>query len=84
MSVTRSAEGGIILSDAEQRAVVHVIAYRAIKRGIEYGYENVPEMVGDMWDAAADDLGLTADKHLTRAYAIAEIAGFDLDELMGD
>lgn len=82
MSVTRSDEGGIILSDAEQRAVVHVIAYNAITRGIEYGYENVPEMAENTWDAVADDLGLIADKHLERAYDIADAAGFDIDELM--
>lgn len=81
--IRRSDEGGVILSDDEQHAVVAILISNAIERSIEHGWGNdVPEMAEDVWDSVADDLGLRADTYLTYAHNIAEVAGFDLDDLM--
>ena len=81
--IRRSDEGGIILSDDEQRAVVAYLICNAIERSIEHGWENhVPEMAEGVWDSVADDMGCRADAYLTDAHSTAEAAGFDLEDLM--
>ena len=84
MSVTKdSAEGGVILSDNEQRAVVWTLVHNVIERSIEHGWGNdVPGMAEDVWDSVADDLTIAAEIRLNAAHHIAEVAGFDLEDLM--
>ena len=81
--IRRSDEGGVILSDDEQRAVVALLVHNAIERSIEHGWENdVPQMAEGVWDSVADDISLRADTYLTYAHSIAEAASFDLEDLM--
>ena len=81
--IRRSDEGGVNLSDDEQRSVVAILISNAIERSIEHGWGNsVPEMAEGVWDSVADVLGLVADEHSMQAHGIAKVAGFDLDDLM--
>ena len=81
--IRHSDQGGVILSDNEQRAVVSVLVHNAIERSIEHGWGNdVPGMAEDVWDSVADDLGRYANWYLTKAHGIAERGGFDLEDLM--
>ena len=81
--IRRSDEGGVILSNDEQRAVVLVLISNAIERSIEHGWGNdVPGMAEDVWDSVADDLTIAAEIRLNAAHHIAEVAGFDLEDLM--
>ena len=81
--IRRSEEGGIILSDDEQRAVVACLIYEAIEQFLDEGRPgSVPQMAEGAWDSVADDLGLAADAHLSNAHSIADAFRFDLDDLM--
>ena len=81
--IRRSEEGGVILSDDEQHAVVAYLISNAIERSIEDGWDrDVPEMAEGVWDSVADHLGEVADACLTDAHSTAGASGFDLEDLM--
>jgi hypothetical protein len=80
--IRRDAEGGAILSDAEQAAVVKMLAANAIHKFTECGWEDVPELAEGAWDAVADDMALLADALVLEADTIAVAAGFDAADLL--
>jgi hypothetical protein len=80
--IGRNAEGGALLSDVEQAALVRMVAAWAIYGIDEDGWESLPELAEGAWNALADDLTLFADELVMEATGRARRAGFDIDELI--
>lgn len=80
--IRRPAEGGAILSHNEQAAIVKLLAADAIEQFTEEGWEYVPELAEEAWDAVADDMVLLADALRLEADEVASHGAFDVDELL--
>ncbi len=81
--IRRNDEGGVVLSDTEQTAVVRALVAGTVRRCAEEDWELVGELAEGAWSAVADEIEQLSDFLLLDADNRAKAAGFvDIAELM--